>query len=103
MILSKRLTPEILAAATGILMPYCPELSSPDLVEAIQNHKSEKNKPQILQKSLTYKEFAELAGLSLPTVHRLAKRKELKTVKIGPRLVRIPSAEVERILTGGTK
>ena len=99
--LSQRITPEILAAAAGILMPYCPGLSPSGLVEAIKNHRSEQSqKPQGLQKSLSYKEFAALAGLSLPTVHRLAKRGELKTVKIGPRLVRIPAAEVERILNG---
>ena len=101
MILSRKLTPEVLAAVTGILTPYCPELSPTDLVAAIQNFKTEK-KPQGLQKSLTYKEFAALAGLSLPTVHRMSKNGLLKTVKIGPRLVRIPAVEVERILNGGT-
>ena len=99
--LSNKITEELLAGATGLIRPYCPELTPTTLVEAIQTFKTEK-KPQSVQKSLTYKEFAALAGLSLPTVHRLAKRGELKTVKIGPRLVRIPAVEVERILNGGT-
>ena len=100
--LSNKITPETLAAVTAILQQYCPGLSPTILVEAIQTFKTEK-KPQGLQKSLTYKEFAALAGLSLPTVHRLAKSRALKTVKVGPRLVRIPAAEAERILNGGTK
>ncbi|MEI8244905.1 MAG: helix-turn-helix domain-containing protein [Lentisphaerota bacterium] len=104
MLLSNKITPELLAGATGLIRPFCPELTATNLVEAIKNHRSEQSqKPQGLQKSLTYKEFAALAGLSLPTVHRLAKSRALKTVKVGPRLVRIPAVEVERILTEGTK
>jgi len=98
--MSKRITPEVLAAASNILQPYCPELSPTDLVEAIQNHKNDTAKAQTLQPSLTYADFAELAGMSLPTVHRMARRGELPTVKIGPRLVRIPYLAVQNILNG---
>ena len=98
--MSKRITPEILAAASSILRPYCPDLSPTSLVEAIQNHKSDTAKQQALQPSLTYAGFAKLAGMSLPTVHRMARRGELPVVKIGPRLVRIPYAAVEKILNG---
>ncbi len=102
--LSDKITPALLAGATGLISPYCPALTPMDLVEAIKNHQnSSLQKPQSLQKSLTYREFAAVAGISLPTVHRLAKRGDLLTVKIGPRLVRIPAAEVERILKVGTR
>jgi excisionase family DNA binding protein len=98
--ISRRITPEILAAATGILQPYCPSLSATDLVQAISNHRSEKAKHQTLQPSLTYSEFAKLAGISLPSVHRMAARGEIPKVRIGMRSIRIPYAAVEKILTG---
>lgn len=100
MILSRSITPEIIAAVTSILRPYCAELSASDLVAALTNHRSDTAKQQTLQPSLTYAGFAKLAGLSMPTVHRMAKRGELPTFKMGPRLVRIPYAAVEKILNG---
>lgn len=100
--LSNKITPETLAAVTAILQQYCPGLSPAILVEAIKNHSAEK-KPQGLQKSLTYKEFAALAGLSIPTVHRMARNGSLQVVKIGPRLVRIPYEAAARIILNGTQ
>jgi excisionase family DNA binding protein len=97
---SKTIKPEILAAATGILQPYCPGLSPTDLVQAITNHRSEKTKPDVLHPAVTYAEFARLAGISLPTVNRLIKRGDLPKIKIGLRSVRIPYVAVEALLNG---
>lgn len=101
--LSKRITPEALAAAVGVLTPYCQGLSTSTLVEAIQNHKVEKGKPQGLQPPLTYAEFAKLTGLSLPTIHRMRASGLLPVVKIGLRSVRIPYAVAEKIINGDQK
>lgn len=98
--ISKRITPEILAAATSILQQYCPGLSPTDLVQAISNHRSAKAKTPALQPSITYSEFAKLAGISIPSVHRMAARGEIPKVRIGLRSVRIPYAAVEKILNG---
>jgi excisionase family DNA binding protein len=97
---SKTIKPEILAAATGILQPYCPGLSPTDLVQAITNHRSEPTKTNVLKPAVTYAEFAKLAGISLPTVHRMVARGELQKLKIGLRSVRIPYAAVEAMLRG---
>ncbi len=98
--ISKRITSEILAAATGILQPYCPGLSPIDLVQAITNHRAEKAKPNELQAPLTYAQFAKLTGLSLPSVARMAARGDFPKLRIGLRSVRIPFAAVEKILNG---
>ena len=98
--ISRRITPEILAAATGILQPYCPSLSATDLVQAISNHRLEKAKPQTLQPPLTYAQFAQITGLSMPTVHRMAARGDFPKLRIGLRSVRIPFSAVEKILNG---
>lgn len=99
--MSKRLTPEIIGAATSILQPYCPELSPTDLIEALKKHGNAKSsQADRLQAPLSYKEFAKLSGLSLPTVHRMAKRGEIPKVKIGLRSIRIPYLAVERLLNG---
>lgn len=47
---------------------------------------------------LSAKRFGDLADLSERTVQHLAKRGELASVRVGRKLVRIPSSELDRLL-----
>jgi excisionase family DNA binding protein len=53
-----------------------------------------------LKELSTLQELAQAAGLSYRTVHRFAKLKRIKTIRIGAS-VRVPRKECERILTKG--
>lgn len=48
----------------------------------------------------TMREVAEAVGVSYRTVHRYAKLKRIKTVRLGGQ-VRVPRQELERILAKG--
>jgi len=47
---------------------------------------------------LAPKEFAKMLGIGEATIYRWIKAGEVKTVRIGPRLLIIPMGEVERLL-----
>jgi excisionase family DNA binding protein len=49
-----------------------------------------------LKKALSYAEFAERVGVSLPTARRIVKRHGIRVMRFSETLVRIPLAEVER-------
>jgi excisionase family DNA binding protein len=46
--------------------------------------------------ALSYSEFAEREGISLPTARRMVKRYNLKVMRLSTTLVRIPLSEIER-------
>jgi excisionase family DNA binding protein len=48
---------------------------------------------------LTLSEVADRLQISTRTVQRMIDRDELKAVKVGPRLVRVPDTEIARLLT----
>ena len=54
-----------------------------------------------MTENLTLRETAEALGVSVGTVRNLKRRGQLATIWIGRRL-RVPAAEVERILREGT-
>jgi excisionase family DNA binding protein len=97
--LSKKITPELIAGAVALIRPACAELTPSSLIAAITSYNAEKKSDRI-KPPLTYAQFAILAGLSIPTVHRMAKRGDIPKIKIGLRSVRIPYASVEALLNG---
>jgi len=83
-------SPEILAGATSLLMPFFPGITAISLLEALKQ--TEKPVESKTEKLLTKKEYAEKRGCSVMTVHRLIKDGKIPSVKISKRLVRIPSS-----------
>lgn len=52
--------------------------------------------PAPLKKALSYAEFAERVGISIPTARRMVKRYNLRVMRFSETCVRIPLSEVER-------
>jgi predicted site-specific integrase-resolvase len=50
---------------------------------------------------LSIKEFCDRAGIDTKTAKRWIKAGKLPVIRLSPRIVRIPGAEAERILTVG--
>ena len=93
----QRVTPAVLAAATGLLQPFVPELSPQSLVAALRGHEPGDRHMQT-EKQLTRRQAAALLGVSIPTVDRYMRDGILRRVKIGKRLVRIDPASVRALL-----
>ncbi len=98
--ISKRIAPQVLTAATGMLQPFIPELSPESLVAALKNHETLKQDKFLAEKPLTRQQAAALLSVSLPTLDRYLKTGLLKFIKLGPRAVRIDPASVRELLAG---
>lgn len=101
--ISNSISTAIIAAATGMLQPFIPDLTPTRLIEALKlyntNGSEEENKKHVtVKKPLTIKEICELLCISRPSVYRMRERGEIRFVKIGG-LTRIPVEDVERLLT----
>ena len=98
-----RITPAVIAAATSLLQPYCPDLNPRNLIAALKAWEDESNKPKtpIIEKPLTRFEVAELLGVSLPTVNRMMNDGRLQKIKLAPHgSARISPASVRTFLYG---
>ncbi|MBQ9502597.1 MAG: helix-turn-helix domain-containing protein [Lentisphaeria bacterium] len=95
----KTITPSVLAAATGLLQPYVPELSPQSLVAALKVYETGQA-AVIAEKPLTRQEAAKLLAVSVNTVDRYIRHGLLAAVNMGPRLVRIDPQSVEALLHG---
>lgn len=100
----QRINPAILAAATGMLQPFVPELTPQRLLAALKTQ--DEGLPAIPaaaipEKPLSRKEAAALLAVSLNTVNRYMNTGLLRRIKIGPRVVRIDPASVRELLNGG--
>ena len=93
----QRVTPAVLAAATGLLQPFVPELSPQSLVAALRGHEPG-DRPAPMEKQMSRRRAAALLGVSIPTVDRYMRDGILRRVKIGKRLVRIDPASVRALL-----
>ena len=94
-----QITPSVLAAATGLLQPYIPELSPQGLVSALKAYQG--GAPAApMEKFLTRKEVAELLSVSMNTLDRYIRQGILTSVNVGPRVVRIDPASVRALLEG---
>ena len=99
----QKLTPAVLAAATGLLQPFVPELSPQSLVEALQKYETgERPAAGAPEKPLTRQDAAALLSCSLNSVNRYMNAGLLRRVKIGPRTVRIDPASVRALLNADT-
>ncbi len=99
--ITQRITPAILAAATGMLQPFVPELTPQGLLSALKSHEAGQPATATADKPLTRKEAAALLSVSLNSVNRYMNTGLLRRVKIGPRVVRIDPASVRELLNGG--
>ena len=97
----QRITPAILAAASGMLQPFVPELTPQGLLAALKNHEAGHPAAATAEKPLTRKEAAALLSVSLNSVNRYMNTGLLRRVKIGPRVVRIDPASVRELLNSG--
>jgi len=48
------------------------------------------------KQALSYSEFAEREGISIPTARRMVKRHNLRVMRFSETCVRIPLSEIER-------
>lgn len=99
--ITQRITPAVLAAATGMLQPFIPELSPQGLVAALKNHEAGKPSTVIAEKPLTRQEAAALLSVSLNSVNRYMNIGVLRRIQISPRLVRIDPQSVRDLLARG--
>ena len=97
-----KLTPAVIAAATGLLQPFVPELSPQNLVAALRKFEagSKCSAPDTPERPLTRQETAKLLSCCLNSVDRYANKGLLRRVKIGPRITRIDPASVRDLLYG---
>lgn len=100
--IKQKIPPAILAAATGMLQPFIPELTPQGLLAALKSHDAGQPAAAIAEKPLTRKEAAALLSVSLNSVNRYMNTGLLRRVKIGPRVVRIDPASVRELLDNGT-
>lgn len=101
--IKQRITPAILAAATGMLQPFVPDLTPQGLLVALKNHEAGQPAAAIAERPLTRKEAAALLSVSLNSVNRYMNTGLLRRVKIGPRVVRIDPASVRALLQHRTE
>jgi len=101
----QKITPAVLAAATGMLQPFIPELSPQSLIEALQKHEASAGigtaANHSTEKPLTRQGAAALLSVSLNTVNRYMNRGILRRVKISSHTVRIDPASVRNLLEQG--
>jgi excisionase family DNA binding protein len=58
---------------------------------------------KVREELLTLKEFAEVFDCTVSCARRWIRQGRVASLKIGPRLVRIPGSEVERLLMEGLR
>lgn len=98
--INNKISSAVLSAATGLLQPYIPELSPSALIDAL---KAYDRKQTGHARALTRDEAAEMLSVSRVTVDRYIREGLLKSVKIGPRMVRITPESVDALLTPETE
>lgn len=101
--IKQRITPAILAAATGMLQPFVPDLTPQGLLAALKNHEAGQPAAAIVERPLTRKEAAALLAVSLNSVNRYMNTGLLRRVKIGARVVRIDPVSVRALLQHRTE
>ncbi len=108
--IEQTITPSVLQAATAMLSPYIPEISSAGLVEALKAYREGTDSPAAAPaappaprfvKPMTRQEVAALFGCSLQSVSRWLSAGTLRRIRIGKRAVRIDPASVAALLERG--
>lgn len=97
----QKITPQVIAAATGLLQPYCPDLSPQGLIAALQQYKQKDDTTQSnIERPLTRREAAALLKVSLNTISRYLTIGKLERIRLTDRSCRITSASVKKLLKG---
>jgi len=99
--ISKQIKPEIIAGAVGLLQPFVSELSTRNLVEALQAHGNHGVTGKKCPEFLTIQQAAEALQISKPTLYRLIKENKLPLLKASKRLSRIPAEAISDYLNAG--
>ena len=99
--ITQRITPAVLAAATGMLQPFIPELSPQGLIAALQGYQTDKNDASISKKPMSRQEAAALLSVSLNTINRYMNMGALRRIQLTPRTVRIDPQSVQNLLENG--
>lgn len=94
----QKITPAILAAATGMLQPFVPELTPQGLLAAMKEHDAGTPAAADAMEPLTRQEAAALLRVSLNTLNRYMNTGLVRKIKIGPRVVRIDPANIRSLL-----
>lgn len=105
MIISSNIPLEILNAATVMLSPYIPDLSTAVLMKALETYNEDKEptaqKGVRPEKPYTRQEAAELLGVALPTIDRYMANGTLKRIRYTTHAVRITQESVHNLMEGG--
>jgi len=91
----RHIPPELAAAMADMVRRYRPDLTRPDCRDACRDPGPAPSGP--LPESLTKADICRVGKVSLATVNRWLKRRQLPSVKVG-RLVRVPRSAVEQLL-----
>ena len=94
----------VIGAAATILRQYAPEITMDFLKSAILEyyHSADSNdKKAMVQRKLTRAECSQILGISMNTLSRYIQNGYVKTIKLGPRLVRIDPDSVRNLLNNG--
>ena len=92
------ISPEVLAGATALLMPYFQGLTAETLIQKLRTETQPKEKAEGY---VSKKEFARKRGCSEMTVHRLLKAGLIPSIRISKRLIRIPASALNTDLKEG--
>lgn len=95
-----KITPQVIAAVTGLLQPYIPDLSPQGLVSALKEYSTNKPKPETDNRPLTRKEAADLLKCSKNTISRYLTIGKLRRIPLTERSCRIDPASVRALLSG---
>lgn len=100
---SSQIDARVLAAASGMLQPFYPELNPQRLLEFLESIGAKSRETgktgNLPEKPLSRAEAATLLGVTLNTLNRYMNRGLLRRVKVGPRIVRINPEDVRNLLT----
>jgi len=99
--ITNKMSPAVLAAATGMLQTFVPELSPQSLVAALKDYNAGKSVPVMVEKPLTRREAASLLSVSINSINRYLNIGLLRRIKIGPRIIRIDPKSIMALMASG--
>ena len=102
--IKQKITPQIIAAATGLLQPFIPDLSPQLLVSALKEYSASatREKPETDERPLTRQEAAYMLKCSKNTISRYLTTGKLRRIALTERSCRIDPASVRALLSGET-
>jgi excisionase family DNA binding protein len=89
--------PAVVAGIVSMLDTYIPDISPTSFVGALRGYRSEELPSAHSLRSLSVRQVAERLSISPRTVWNLIARGQLRKIRLGCRLVRIPLEDVEAL------